>query len=66
MYRITFDSTRENKFLVHCDNGVVLDFQMSCEGLYYHNMDASVSHTSLMSEEQKLYTVQSNIEGYTE
>jgi len=64
-HKITFDSAGENKFIVHCEDGSMLQFRMSAEGLYYYDMDEDASYLALVTKEHKLTTVKGNMEGYT-
>ena len=72
-YRITFDSTNGNAFIVHNVNGKQMRFNQSPEGLYYHDTATSgifLSFSQFVEEPHSnevtlIDTVAENEEGFT-
>ena len=64
-HRVTFDSAKENAFVVHCEDGTQIRFVMSDEGLYYYDMNVAVYHTALVNAEHQINTVRRNMAGYS-
>mmetsp|Transcript_1688 Transcript_1688/g.3611 ORF Transcript_1688/g.3611 Transcript_1688/m.3611 type:complete len:966 (+) Transcript_1688:108-3005(+) len=57
-HRVTFDTEKGNKFIVHTGNQE-LEFKMSPKGLYYHDMAEGKDYHALVN------TVKGNLQGFT-
>jgi hypothetical protein len=58
-YRVTFDSTNGNQFIIHKPDGTTREFQESSRGLYYHDTNTSASASLLVN------TVRNNSSQFT-
>jgi hypothetical protein len=61
-FRITFDSAKEDAFIVHTGKGKVLKFVCNPEGLYHYE----VSKDFLKKESHLISTVRENRAGFTQ
>jgi hypothetical protein len=70
-YRITYDSNIEDAFLVHTEDGDVLKFERTSEGLYAYRPPKefldSVARTKIKPARKQNFvsTVKENLEGFT-
>ena len=61
-YRVTYDSDKEDAFIVHMENGKTVEFKCNPDGLYHHE----VSQDFVSKESHLISTVNENRMGYTQ